>query len=164
VAGETAGLLGDVRGLRHGGFPVGLFVALLRLAATVGLAVGAVLDTAVAARVVVLLLVVLLVVLLLVVLRLLPATATATATATVTATAIATTASAAGDVGEQRVDVLGGHALPLWVAERALRQVESGGFQNRVDGVIASLIPLLDATVAASRVVQQGGVHDLVGD
>src|SRR5690606_18490004 len=141
VAGETAGLLGDVRGLRHGGFPVGLFVALLRLAATVGLAVGAVLDTAVAARVVVLLLVVLLlVVLLLVVLRLLPASAT-TASAT---TASVTTASAAGDVGEQRVDVLGGHSFPLRVAIRTFRQVESGGFQNRVDGVVAGLIPLLE--------------------
>ena len=146
LAREDAGLLGHVRGLRHGDLPLGLLVVLLGLRAAAVLAVGAVLDAAVAARIVVLLI--------------LPAAAIALA-----ATVAATVAVAVvGVVRQQGVDVLGGHAVVLRIGEAAFGQIEAGVLEQGVDALVAGLIPLLLVAIAATRVVEHGRVHDAVGD
>ena len=78
--------------------------------------------------------------------------------------AVLIVAIVAGVMRELVVDLLGGHAGIGGVEQHALRHLEAGFRQQRVDGVVAGDVPASRVAVAAPRVMQCGAVHRLMCD
>jgi hypothetical protein len=63
----------------------------------------------------------------------------------------------------QVVDLLGAHAAKAWIDEHIVRQAETGIEQQRVDRIIAGLVPAPGVALGPPGVMLERGVHDLVG-
>jgi hypothetical protein len=62
----------------------------------------------------------------------------------------------------QVVYLLGAHAAKAWIDEHIVRQTETGIEQQRVDRIIAGLVPAPGVALGPPGVMLERGVHNLV--
>ena len=63
----------------------------------------------------------------------------------------------------QVVYLLGAHAAKAWIDEHIVRQAQTGIEQQRIDRIIAGLVPAPGVALGPPGVMLERGVHDLVG-